>query len=395
MRNKQSYGFFVAALIGGAGAAVCAGQCQKGWKPTDGKPGLDNSGGSLAVWDDGRGPALYMANAFTRIGDMTFTPSPLNVARWNGYGWEALPSALPPGQGISWLAVHGGLLTGSGPSAVLTWNGYGWASLGPPATDQGGPLLSHGGLLYARSRPESPAALRVWNGATWSDTALDPPGATHYSISALASHEGSVCMGGSFSSGGLRSGVARLVGSTYELVGSEATGANPSVNSLQAFNGELVAGEGGGLWRIKGNSWYRFDPPPSNNGNVADAYVRCLGAYAGDLIVGGRFTEFGAVGAVGLARWNTVEWKSLSGGAAASGLQLSGFCEFSGELTVSGSSVFTPLFQYGLARWTGSEWKPIGLGFENAIRCFAVVNSQLHAGGFFRYMGGEPSNHVV
>jgi hypothetical protein len=46
--------------------------------------------GPIAVYDDGRGPAVFMTGQFT---DMNNVPT-YGVARWDGHGWEAVPGGL-------------------------------------------------------------------------------------------------------------------------------------------------------------------------------------------------------------------------------------------------------------------------------------------------------------
>ncbi|MEQ1892229.1 MAG: hypothetical protein ABL998_06780, partial [Planctomycetota bacterium] len=50
--------------------------------------GTDGPVTALAVFDDGTGPALYLAGSFARAG----RKSAANVARWSGAGWSALAS---------------------------------------------------------------------------------------------------------------------------------------------------------------------------------------------------------------------------------------------------------------------------------------------------------------
>jgi hypothetical protein len=66
---------------------------------------------SLAVFDDGTGPALYAGGDFTTAGGVTVN----NIARWDGSSWSALSG--PSGTGIDdtvyALAVHD---DGTGPA---------------------------------------------------------------------------------------------------------------------------------------------------------------------------------------------------------------------------------------------------------------------------------------
>src|SRR5205814_2191178 len=95
---------------------------------------------ALTVIDDGSGPALYAGGAFTVAGGI----SAPHIARWNGSSWSALGA---PGSGMDnyvyTLAVFddgsgpalyagGGFLTAGGVAAarIAKWNGSNWATLG-------------------------------------------------------------------------------------------------------------------------------------------------------------------------------------------------------------------------------------------------------------------------
>ncbi|MBK7403078.1 MAG: hypothetical protein IPJ41_00245 [Phycisphaerales bacterium] len=102
--------------------------------------GFDDRVNSLAVFDDGSGPALYAAGAFTHSG-----PAPISrVARWDGVRWSGLgPGASPGLDGPAfalaplWMPGEGGALVAAGeftnaggqPAAHLaSWMGCGCAA---------------------------------------------------------------------------------------------------------------------------------------------------------------------------------------------------------------------------------------------------------------------------
>ena len=58
----------------------------------------------MAVYDDGRGPALYAGGYFTNVGGVAAN----GIAKWDGSSWSALGSGVGVGggAGVSALAVY-------------------------------------------------------------------------------------------------------------------------------------------------------------------------------------------------------------------------------------------------------------------------------------------------
>jgi hypothetical protein len=96
-------GFFDTA--GGVAAKGVARWDGADWSPVGGPTGygVDGEVWSMAVWEDGNGPALYVSGLFTTAGGVNAR----NIARWDGATWSALEG--PAGNGIDWaaLALHG------------------------------------------------------------------------------------------------------------------------------------------------------------------------------------------------------------------------------------------------------------------------------------------------
>jgi len=98
--------------------------------------GFDGDVHSLAVHDDGQGPALYASGLFTASGA---TPVQ-RIARWNGTSWEPLGSGLvnaafglvsfDDGSGAELFAAGSFLLAGGVPvEGIAKWNGVRWAAV--------------------------------------------------------------------------------------------------------------------------------------------------------------------------------------------------------------------------------------------------------------------------
>lgn len=102
--------------------------------------GALGGGRDLTVFDDGTGPALYVAGAIDHAGGVAVN----GIARWNGTNWTALPGTpLDPSFFTRSLAVHD---DGTGPAlylgfvsallgstlirGVARWDGQTWTALG-------------------------------------------------------------------------------------------------------------------------------------------------------------------------------------------------------------------------------------------------------------------------
>jgi hypothetical protein len=96
---------------------------------------------SMAVFDDGNGPALYAGGTFTSIGGVPAK----DIAKWQEGAWTSLGTGIfgPSGGVVYALASHddrsgqalyvGGSFTTAGglpASAIAKWQGGEWTSLG-------------------------------------------------------------------------------------------------------------------------------------------------------------------------------------------------------------------------------------------------------------------------
>ncbi|MBI1854013.1 MAG: hypothetical protein HYR85_27055 [Planctomycetes bacterium] len=132
---------------------------------------------ALEVYDDGSGPSLYAAGSLTPVG---------GLSRWNGTTWVSLPAPLDPNSQPSWLTTYddgtgptlcvGGFLRrdADGILGIGRWNGSAWSAFpGSPtfvgrihAFDDGS-----GMALYGAARQPSTGNDDVvvrWNGSAWS-----------------------------------------------------------------------------------------------------------------------------------------------------------------------------------------------------------------------------------
>jgi hypothetical protein len=147
---------------------------------------------ALASYDDGSGPALFAAGAFSLAGG-----SPANdVARWDGSTWSALGTGLGGGvfpiaramatfdDGSGTRLYVGGTFSsaGGGPVANLAaWDGASWSDVGGGLDgdviclvvfdDGSGPALYVGGDFTHAGGVASEGVAR-WDGTAWSSRSL-------------------------------------------------------------------------------------------------------------------------------------------------------------------------------------------------------------------------------
>jgi hypothetical protein len=145
---------------------------------------------ALAVYDDGHGTALYATGEFTNAGGMPVN----NVAKWNGSTWSPLGGGIPfvfNYESVYSLAVFddgagpalyaGGVFSTAGGMPVKNiakWNGSSWSAVGGGISywgvetlavcdDGTGPALFAGGEFH-RAGHVAANGLAKWNGTTWS-----------------------------------------------------------------------------------------------------------------------------------------------------------------------------------------------------------------------------------
>ena len=154
-------------------ARSTAAQCPA-WQPGFELPGTQYPVATLAVFDDGAGPALYAGGGYTLLGGEQVS----GVARWDGSTWSAVGSGVPNAYAL--LAFDdgsGAALYAGGGSGLHRWDGASWTSIDAvgdgaivclAAFDDGsGPALYAGGTFTSIG---GVAASRIarWDGGVWS-----------------------------------------------------------------------------------------------------------------------------------------------------------------------------------------------------------------------------------
>lgn len=267
-----------------------------------------------------------------------------NIAEYRGQIGLGPADWAPMGAGLNapvWAVVQygneivaGGAFTASGatPCAyVARWTGSSWQPMGAGFNNLVTALHVHDGQLYAGGGFTSSGGAQMpgvarWNGSSWqaaSTTALQSFGGGPWAYS-LASHAGSLYVGGQFNAPGAGVNLARLNGASWAGVGSP----NGAVRALVSLGDDLyVGGDFTSVAGVAAQRIARHDGAAWRAaGAGADASVFALRGYRGELQVGGAFAAADGVFSPGWARYtrSCVPWivasptpqQAASGGVA-------------------------------------------------------------------------------
>jgi hypothetical protein len=312
---------------------------------------------ALAVFDDGRGAALYAGGNFFSAGGVTVHC----IARWDGTSWSALDDGLS--NAVQALAVY----------------------------DDGGGSALYAGGYFALASGVPASCIAKWDGASWSALGQGIGGFPSASVLALeVFDEGggpALYAGGEFSQAGHvpASGIAKWDGSGWSALGAGVSGGGfPRVHALESFDDgggpALYAGgrfdSAGGVGasnvaRWDGSSWSALGD--GVGGSPAEDAVWTLASFDdGDgaaLYAGGGLTTAGLQPASHVARWDGASWSALDSGVSNLVLALSVFDAGQGpSLFVGGGfGVAFDSQDSFLAQWGGcggfpDPWTDLGGG---------------------------------
>jgi hypothetical protein len=314
--------------------------------------GMDATVKALAVWDDGAGPALFAAGGFERAGETAAQ----HVARYDAQGF----SALGDGQGLNYDAVGlGAFDDGAGPAWYVT----------------GG--FSAAGTTYTR-------AVARWTQAGWSPVAGFDESALVASAVPIEDAGGSALyFTGWFETAGgvLANNIARWDGANWAALGSGLSGLSIDAYWFDDGSGPalFVGGEfdtAGGvpassIARWDGFSWSEvggglYVDPPYTYPHVNDLEVFDDG-HGPRLYATGWFSQAGSAPAANIARWDGTQWAALGSGLtsteySAYGVRLVVFDDGSGPALYVGG-YFTHadgVPASGIARWDGTSFSAVG-----------------------------------
>ncbi len=355
------------------------------WFALTGSGGTGVEGGgeivySLEVFDDGNGEALYVGGNFETAGGLTAN----GVARWDGSEWSVLAGAMDTG-------VQGG---GESVNALRVFD------------DGSGEVLYVGGS-FASVDGFTANGIARWDGSAWS-IILTPTGIGIGLVNAMTvfddgSGDGLFVGGGFFQAGGINArSIAKWDGTEWSvLAGPAHVGMGAPVSALAVFDdggGDALYASGfflvaGGVpsnrvAKWDGDNWSALSGPGGTGVSVNDPWSDVRGLAVFDdgggpaLFVGGEFQAAGGVRAFNVARWSGSEWSSLGSPTATTSavLALETWDDGNGAALYAGGSFdFAGNVEVSsIARWDGYGWSPLagpsGPGVPGQVRALAVFD---------------------
>ena len=151
------------------------------------------------------------------------------------------------------------------------------------------------------------------------------------------------------------------------------------------------------------STWQSMPFASASGPNGANGAVQAMvsfdpdggGPQAERLVIAGSFTSVQGVAANHVAMRDPVtgQWQPLGSGTDD---QIRCLAVYNGELIAGG------LFRNAggqsadyIARWNGTSWQGLGTGTGNSVYALTVYNGELIAGGYFINAGGGTANHVA
>lgn len=399
---------------GGATASGVAKWDGVNWSPVS--TGIDGGVYAMAVYNDGTGPALYAAGDFAIAGGVAAS----HIAKWNGASWSAVGSGLTGEHGVRSLAVYddgngpalyaGGDFTRAGElevNKIARWDGASWSDVGggfgPIVTDYdnvrsmkvvdlgGDPRLVIAGSFQSVGGVYA-LGMAQWDGIAWAPM----PGPTANGLNGwifdlTPGDDGTgfgLFAGGRFTRGGSISlnRIGKWDGSSWTPLG---TGMDGQVNGITFFDdgrGPALFAVGafdtaGGVpanrvARWDGSTW---EPLGSGLGEADDTVLTVAGIDEGDawgLYAGGTFNIADGLPADHIARWDGTAWSEVGGGVGSWVLTLTSFDHGAGPQLYAGG-MFTTAGGVGvsrIARWDGTSWWTLGNGLGDRVYKLAVLD---------------------
>ncbi len=379
MRNGLLRCVIGAALALPATGRILA-QCPPEWSDAFNGGSIDGTVYAAAVFDDGRGEALYVGGDFKHAGGVEV----YNIARFDGANWEALN-----------FGVRGVV------RAITVYD------------DGAGPALYIGGAgLYVPSEFIFQAAsLLKWNGAAWVNPA-DFPAGIQGEVMALQTYDDgngeSLYIGGSFSLsaivGSPQGVLASWDGSDFEFVTDSGNAGTSAVSDMTVFDD----GSGPALFATGSFSF----GSPSLSRVIRWDGMSLQGLASTPLFPCGDVMTASIGGAEALYFWSLPDdlWKwdgttltqvmPPSGSGSAIPRSFTEMTSEGNALIAAGQFDFDGLVrQNAVMRWDGSVWSPIADDYCGSAGMLEVLDAgdgpRVYFGGDFNSVDGVTARSLA
>ncbi len=425
------------SLVFGASGVLAHAQCPR-WQNGMEVPGVYGGALALTSYDDGSGTKLYAGGSFVTAGRQPVS----NLVRWTGLGWETFGGAGPDGQVFAFQSFDDGSgpalfvagtfmhVGGTPATRIARWNGSTWASVGGgidgsvyamAVFDDGtGPALYAAGV-FGFAGGVSANAIARWNGTSWSPLGS---GLIYINVSALAVFDDgsgpALYAGGYFhTAGGVpAANIARwrngawtsVAGGTETEVRALCVHDDGSGPALYAGGGFTTAGgmPASRIARFKNGAW-------SNVGAGFNERITSLASLddgsGPKLYASGRFTMSGATPMLRLARWDGSVWSQVGDGVDFETYAMASFDDRlgGGPAIYLGTGKLGQAGSIGISRWTGAKlvtltgggalMRPAGaLSSVAGATVFddgSGAGSELYVSGDFEFAGSVPVNSIA
>ncbi len=256
-------------------------------------------------------------------------------------------------------------------------------------------------------------------GGSWQRKAFGPD-ADVWRVNDITEYDGDLVIGGQFrldNETGDAGSIARWDGSTWSLIGGGLEGVGPGlVTDMEVAGNKIyVAGDirfAGGLqvshvamWDVAQGRWSTLNDGifgVSGGHGLLEPPAKALTVdQGGELYVGGNFSLIGGRNAVGIARWDGMQWNPVddpkakrvgtNGGASALAEGPNGEMYVGGAFAMVGGDVAAS----GVARFENETWSPLGAGLDGQVTTLAVKDAIVYAGGAFTRSGPANVRYVA
>jgi hypothetical protein len=324
------------------------------------------------------------------------------VVRWTGTDWQTLGQV--EGSGGAMIEFNGGIAaavstyTGSAWSpSVVWWNGASWQTLG--TFDNGTPwnsiyglaaengnLIVAGNFTTANGAPSN--GLARWTGLAWEDMGL-PVGAVCFAVAATGTD---MVVSDVIPSGS--SHVYQLLrrdGGAWISLPSPFGSLEQGRGNVMTISGDIYVtdyGPGGvggggaysGVARLVGSGWEPLGTDLPG--------VQALTQFRGQFVAGGVMTENGGRAISGVAQWSGSSWEPLAQGLSP--------VDFGPVITTSGAEIYASNVRTGdhdgsaVVKWNGHDWDWVLSASTRRLEVYQgdlILSANSPASGLLRYNG--------